>query len=191
VEAFPAVLMKRPNALLVILGRSSPGYKNQIEETIKRLNLACNVYVLDEVSQDVLPRYYQASDVVVSMGHSEGFPNTLLEVMACKVPIVVGRIAQIEELLEDDKNAWICEKQPQAIAAAILDVLDDQNKRQRVSNAAYATVKEYADIKKNGIKFSNDMKRYCATYNHSSWIKIILFKILYAIYRVQRKIIRI
>jgi glycosyltransferase involved in cell wall biosynthesis len=191
VEAFVSVLIKHPNALLIILGRPNPDYKNKIEEIIKRLNVASSVCVLDEVSQDVLPQYYQASDVVVSMGHSEGFPNTLLEVMACKVPIVVGRIAQVEELLEHDKNAWICEKEPRAIAEAILNVLDDQNKSQRISNAAYTTAREYADIKMNGVKFSNNLKRYCITYKRRPWMEIILFRMLYGVYCIQRKIITV
>jgi glycosyltransferase involved in cell wall biosynthesis len=191
VEAFHEVLTKHHNSLLIILGRSSPDYKKQIEETIERLNLADKVCVLSEVSQDVLSQYYQASDVVISMAHSEGFPNSILEVMACKVPIVVGRITQIEELLENDKNAWISEKEPQAIAAAILDVLGDQDKRQRISNTAYITAREHADIKKNGIKFSNNLKRYCATYKHKSWTEIVLFRMLYVMYRIQRKIINV
>lgn len=189
VEAFHEVLTKYDNASLVILGRASPDYKKQIEETIVRLNLKNRVRLLNEVSQDALLPYYQASDVVVSMGRSEGFPNTLLEVMACKVPVVVGRIAQIEELLEHDRNAWICEIEPRAIAAAILDVLDDREKRQRISNSAYMTAKEYADIKKNGITFSNNLKRYCAADKRGSWIEIIIFKIMYVMYRIQRKII--
>jgi glycosyltransferase involved in cell wall biosynthesis len=189
VEAFHTVLRKYDNASLVILGRSRPDYEYQVKEIIGRLNLTNNTYIRGEVSQEVLSQYYQASDVVVSMGRSEGFPNTLLEVMACKVPIVVGRIAQIEELLADDKNAWICEEDSQAIAAAILNVLDGQDKRQRLTNAAYATVKQYADIKKNGITFSNELKRYCATNKRRSWIEILAFRLLYAIYRIQRKII--
>ncbi len=190
-DAFRKGLAKHKNSLLIILGRSSPDYKKQIEKTIENLNLVDKVCVLSEVSQDVLSQYYQASDVVVSMAHSEGFPNSVLEVMACKVPIVVGRIVQIEELLEHDKNAWICEKEPQAIAAAILDVLDNQDRRLRISNAAYITAREHADIKRNGIKFSNDIKRYCAASKQKLWVELILFRVLYVVYRIQRKIINV
>jgi glycosyltransferase involved in cell wall biosynthesis len=189
VEAFHEVLPKYANALLVILGRSIPSYKKQIENIIERLNLRDKVCVLDEVSQEVLLQYYQASDVVVSMAQSEGFPNTLLEVMACRVPIVVGRIEQIEELLQDDVNAWVCGNEPQRIAAAILDALDSQDKRQRITNVAYKTVKEYADIRKNGVMFCNDLKRFNATYKRRFWLEIIAFRALYIIYRIQRKII--
>jgi glycosyltransferase involved in cell wall biosynthesis len=191
VEAFHTVSKEYPDTLLVLLGRSEPGYKRQVVETIARLNLGEKVSIVGDVSQAVLPLYYQASDVVVSMAHCEGFPNTLLEVMASKVPIVVGRISQIEELLENGKNAWICEKEPQAIAAAILDVLDNQDRRQQIANAAYLSAREHADIKMNGVKFSNSIKRYCAACKHSPYMKIILFRILYTIYRVQRKIIKI
>ena len=126
VEAFHTVLSRHKSAYLVLLGRSSPEYKFKVEETIRRLNMNDKVSIVGDVTQDVLPLYYQASDIVVSMGSCEGFPNTVLEVMACNVPVVVGRIAQVEELLEDNNNAWLCEIEPKSIAAAILDVLGDQ-----------------------------------------------------------------
>jgi len=189
VEAFHEVLTKRPNSMLVILGRSSPDYKDKIDKTIERLNLVDKVRVLSEVSQDVLPLYIRASDVVVSIGHSEGFPNTVLEVMACKVPIVVGKIAQVEELLENAKSAWICEIEPKAVATAILDVLDDQGRSERITNAAYTIVKEYADIRVNGITFSKNLKRVSAANIRWYRIELITFRILYVIYRIQRKIL--
>lgn len=188
IEAFHEVLTRYQDALLVILGRSSPDYKNQIEQTIKRLGLTKHVRILGEVSQDTLPLYYQASDVMVSMASSEGFPNSLLEVMACKVPVVVGKIVHIEELLENGKNTWVCDIESNAIAATILDVLNDESKRRRISDAAYMTVTEHADIKKSGMTFSDNLKQASANYNLSLGANIILFRLLYGIYRIQRKI---
>lgn len=192
VEAFYTVLQRHKRASLVILGRSSPDYKRQVEETVGRLNLKDHVHILGDVSQDSLLQYYQASDVVISVAQSEGFPNTALEVMACKVPIVIGNIPHIDELLEKNRNAWICEKEPGAIATAVLDILGDEENRLRISEAAYATAKEFADIKKNGISFSNKLKQVCgeAMQRHESILSVMIFKVMYSLYRIQRRLVQ-
>jgi len=188
IEAFPVILSRYPDALLVLLGRSDPVYKGVIEEQIRRLGVSENVKVLYEVTQDVLPLYYQASDVVVSMARSEGFPNTLLEVMGCKVSIVVGRIPQITELLEDDRNARICELETARISAAILDILDHREKAQRLADEAYVTVRQHADIRKNGIRFCNEVKGRLAVNRHARKIQLPGFRMLYLMYRVYRRL---
>lgn len=189
VEAFYTVLKLHDHIKFVILGRSTPHYKKMIEETVERLNLKDHALFLDEVSEENLLLYYQASDVVISMAQSEGFPNTALEVMACKVPLVIGSIPQIDELLENNRNAWICEKNPEAIANTVIAVLDDEKKRLRIAEAAYATTIQYADIKKNGITFSAKLKKVNADYSPKRlhWLSNIIFNLVFNIYRIQRK----
>ncbi|MHB1516209.1 MAG: glycosyltransferase family 4 protein [Acidiferrobacteraceae bacterium] len=190
VEAFHGVLAKYPKASLVILGRSTPGCKAGLTETIARLGLTRATVMRDEVSEDTLVQYYRASDVVVSVGSSEGFPNTVLEVMACRVPVVIGRIPQIEELLEDGRNAWICDIALQPLTEAILDVLGDRQKTQRICGAAYETARTHADIKKNGIIFSNGLKQAVAAYGTGFRPNMLPFRMLYAAFRIHRKIFR-
>ncbi len=191
VEAFHAVLSRHKSACLVLLGRESHEYRIKVEETINRLNINDKVSIIGDVSQNVLPLYYQASDVVVSMARTEGFPNTVLEVMACNVPVVVGRISQVEELLAHNKNAWLCEIEPKTIAAALLDVLGDQDNKQRIAYCAYETAREHADIKKNALRFSEHLKQVAAKYRRPSTAKIILFRILYFSYQLKSYIARL
>ncbi|NOT10832.1 MAG: glycosyltransferase family 4 protein [Methylococcaceae bacterium] len=188
VEAFPEILQSYSNASLIILGRSSPDYKRQVEDTVSRLNLADRISFRGDVSQDALLQYYQASDCVVSVAQCEGFPNTVLEVMACKVPVVVGNIPHIDELLENNRNAWICEKNPQAIATAILAVLGDATNRAAIVDAAYATAMKFADIKKNGIRFSYRLKQSLTNIQPASRVAQLVFKAIFLLYRIQRKI---
>ena len=191
VEAFHAVAAQHRDASLVILGRSSEHYKNRIKETIVRLNLADKAYVLNEVSEEVLSQYYRASDVVVSMASSEGFPNTLLEVMACKVSVIVGRIPQIEELLENDRNAWICDISVPAITAAINDVLRNRGKRARIVNTAYETVKRYGDISKNGVLFSDRLKKIAMEWKPGFRPMMFPFRMVYAMFCLRRRLLSI
>ncbi len=191
IEAFSTIANTFENATLLVLGRSNPEYKQKVEETITRLNLSARVSIKGDVSEDILLQYYQASDVVISVAQSEGFPNTALEVMACKVPIIIGNIPHIDELLENNSNAWICEKDPDAIAGSILQVLSDKEKRLRICEAAYVTAREYADIKKNGIRFSHQLKQFINSYKPQPVINNLVFKAMFYLYRIQRKLAKV
>lgn len=188
VDAFFKVLGKYPDSILVILGRADPIYLRQINEQISRLGISDNVMLQDEITQEMLPTYYRASDMVLSMARSEGFPNTILEVMACRIPVVIGKISQIEELLEDNKNALICEIDPHAISQKILDVLNN-GASEAITTEAFHLVQTYANIKTNGEKFSSQLKMRIISDKKVSYVGLLLFKCIYLFHRASRKIL--
>ena len=188
VTAFSMVLENHPEAMLVIIGRANQDYLQQISEQIKRLGISDNIILQGEVSQEMLPAYYRASDMVLSMARSEGFPNTILEVMACRVPIIVGRIKQVEELLEDSRNARLCDISARCISSAMSDLLAHRVYAAQQVQGAFATVSNYADIRTNGIKFSNEIKQYLCDSGRSTLFARLLFSTAYLMYRLNRKI---
>jgi glycosyltransferase involved in cell wall biosynthesis len=187
-EAFVGVLGRYPDAILVMLGRSKPAYRLKVEEAIAALGIASNVRFVSEVSQSALPEFYHASDLVVSMAPSEGFPNTILEVMNCEIPIVIGRIPQIEELLSDGVNARLCEIEKNSIETTMLDVLDKpEDCRQMVANAR-KLAQSVADIKKNGRIFSQHLKAALKQSHITPSPAIIIFRIVFFMYLMQTRI---
>jgi len=154
IESIVEITKHHPDAVLVVLGRFSEEYRNKIECLITDKHLTSSVRLIYEVGQDLLPLYYSASDVVVSMASSEGFPNTLLEVMACEVPIVAGRIPQIEELLVDAESARLCAINADEIAIAVTNVLTNPERYKMVADRAKEIVEMKGDIAVNGARFS-------------------------------------
>lgn len=162
VEGFAAVAARHPAARLVILGRSMRDYRERVLGDIARFGLAGRVSVLDEVGQDVLPTWYRAADVVVSVGAVEGFPNTVLEVMATGVPVLVGDIPQVRELLADGVNARLCALEAPAIARGLLDLLGDPAGAARLARAGQATARDRGDIAVNGRRFAEALRATAA-----------------------------
>ncbi len=154
VEAFSQVVKRHPHGQLVILGRYMPEYRAQVLAAVGRLGLDGQVRVLDEVTQDQLAPWYQASDVVVSVASVEGFPNTVLEVMACGVPVLVGDIPQIRELLTDGVNARICAIDATAIAGSLLTLVEDPAAARALGLRGRDTALEAGDIDANGRRFA-------------------------------------
>jgi glycosyltransferase involved in cell wall biosynthesis len=187
VEAFHKIRTQHPDAQLVIIGRATSEYLQRIEQMLEQLKLRDCTRVTGEVDQTILPLYYRAADVVVSLARSEGFPNTALEAMGCRIPVVIGRIPQIDELLEDDYNARICEIDPDSVAAAINDVIGDPQKRANIVEAAFRTVREFGDIRRNGVSFSEDLVRVLKGPAPGSRY---IFRLMFLFYRIHRRLLR-
>jgi glycosyltransferase involved in cell wall biosynthesis len=89
---------------------------------------------------DVQP-FYAAADVFVLPSHSEGSPNVLLEAMAANLPIVATAVGGVPEIVENNESAVLVPaNDPNAMAAAIARVLNDQDFARRLTTQSAALV---------------------------------------------------
>jgi rhamnosyl/mannosyltransferase len=79
---------KEVEGTILIVGKGA--LKNELEEKIKINNLINKIILVGEVSEGELSSYYQAANVFVlpSSHKSEAFGISLLEAMACGLPII-------------------------------------------------------------------------------------------------------
>jgi glycosyltransferase involved in cell wall biosynthesis len=76
-----------------------------------------------------------AADVVVMPSRWEGLPLTALEALASGTPLVATNVRGLRELLTDGENALLVPEEPDALAAAIRRVLEDDQLAARLSEA--------------------------------------------------------
>lgn len=173
VEAFHDVKDEFPNLKLIIIGRSLKEYRQKIEQYIQMNNLSSQVSIRDECMPHLLRYFYNASDAVISVAKSDGFPNCILEAMAYKKPVIVGAIEQVRELLINKKNSRLCEIDRGNIAEAIRDVFNHlEYYKNNVVSEAFDTVLNFGDIKKNGALFANEFIEIIKTKNLQKKINI-------------------
>jgi glycosyltransferase involved in cell wall biosynthesis len=84
IRAFAAVVEKNPNAKLVILGDGE--YREQLESLIQACQLTSSV-ILAGKHGNVYP-FLNTAKLFVFSSLWEGMPNTVLEALACELPIV-------------------------------------------------------------------------------------------------------
>ena len=66
-----------------------------------------------------------ASDVLLQASLSEGLPNTVLEAMACGLPVVVTDCGGLREAVDDGVEGLVCPRRsPQALADALGSLRD-------------------------------------------------------------------
>jgi glycosyltransferase involved in cell wall biosynthesis len=103
---------------------------------------------------DDLADIYRRSRVVVCASTCEGGPRFTVEAMACGTPAVSTPVGVMTELLQDGEAGRLCGFHAEGLAAALLDVLGDEERRCRMGHAAWtkaqpheyeAAIANYAD----------------------------------------------
>lgn len=103
---------------LIIVG-SGPE-RSSLEGLARRLSVSDRVQFIGEVPHSEMQRYYVAADVLVLASSREGWPNVLLEAMACGTPVVATAIWGNPEVVSSPEAGILARSQTaQGIVNAI------------------------------------------------------------------------
>lgn len=126
IEALPLL----PDATLVLAGAGED--ETRYRSLAQRLGVQDRVIFAGSLPHDQLPRWLAAADAMVLPSKSEGLANAWVEALACGTPIVICDAGGAGELLTDPVAGRIAEPSPQALAAAIGEVLATGSDPERV-----------------------------------------------------------
>ena len=152
IEAFDILIKEYPNLKLIMLGKGA--VKGNIEQKIRDLNLSKNIIINEFVPNSELPNIYQNSDVFVLPSINEGVPRTILEAMACGLPIVCTALPQLINIVEGC-GFVVPLRYPQALADAISKIISNKELSQKLGeNGRKNVVENYSweDTMKRTIK---------------------------------------
>ena len=187
IEAMPAIVEEVPKALLVLLGREVSEYRQRLEQRIDDLGLQERVRIMGEVAADRMADYINASDAVISMARTEGFPNTALEVLGCQRPLIIGRLEQVQEILADGEDCLMPEIDPADIAAAVTRLAHDPGLMKRLSAAGRQKAAAFGDIRVNGQNFADDIRRHVSD-NEEQRPGALFYRLIFLLFRLQKKL---
>lgn len=71
-----------------------------LSNEIKSIDTPKNVKFIGEVSHDEVLKYMKECDLFLFPTHTEGFPNVVLEAMACGMPILTTNVGAIPDMIE-------------------------------------------------------------------------------------------
>jgi glycosyltransferase involved in cell wall biosynthesis len=120
------------NCKLLLVGRFDGTEKN-ILHLINELGLKDKVLVLP-FSNDV-SGIYSASDIAIHSSLSEGLPNSLLEAMACGLPVVASDISSHKNVLKDDEHVLFTPKNANHLAERLSVLIADKDLRANYGKA--------------------------------------------------------
>ena len=124
-----------PEAQLLVCGEGP--LKSDLERKAQGCRVAHRVRFLGRIGHEDLNRFYSAADVLVLASSREGWPNVLLEAMACGTPVVATSVGAVPDFVNHPHAGCVVrERTVPAIAAAIRAMLAAPPSRHEVRNHA-------------------------------------------------------
>ncbi|MBN2385832.1 MAG: glycosyltransferase family 4 protein [Anaerolineales bacterium] len=127
-KSIPLVLARQPQVRFRCAGMAG---QPEALDWLKRLDVEAAVELLPPRPHAGMADVFRSAQVAVSPSTHDGTPNTLLEAMACGCFPVAGDLESIREWIVPGENGLLIDPaDPQALAQAILNALDDAGLRQ-------------------------------------------------------------
>ncbi len=136
-------LIATPDTHAVFAGDGA--MRAQLEARAREAGVAERVLFLGSVPQAQLVDVYNAADVLVLASLREGWPNVVLEAMACGAPVVASDVGAVREMIVNDSVGRVvsASSQPE-LNTAIADVLRMPVHREAVR--AHALTYDWASV---------------------------------------------
>jgi len=132
------------NAILLLAGTGGLDIHNcetQLRNAVKSAHLEKNVLFLGSVEN--IPEYLQASDLFVFPTENDAFPSSVIEAMACGLPVVTTPVGAIKTIVADQETGLIVEPgNRQQLYEALLTIISDKTLAFRLGQASRQIVEE-------------------------------------------------
>ena len=139
VEALALVRRQHPQAQLYVVGAGPD--RDLLSHQAAESGLASAVHLVGAVPNAELSSWYGAADVLLLASSREGWPNVLLESMACGTPVVATRVGGVPEIVQLPLVGRVVEERTAAaLSQAVLELLEQG----RLTENHRSAVRQYA-----------------------------------------------
>jgi glycosyltransferase involved in cell wall biosynthesis len=144
VEAARLVVDQHKDVKFMLVGDGS--LRRKIVSMVDRNGLSENVIFAGKLAHKEIAKTLQKATLFVLPSLREGMPFALLEAMACGVAVVGSHIPGISNVVTHEENGLLVPPEnPEALANAILMLLNDESLRRRLGqNARRLMVEKYS-----------------------------------------------
>ncbi len=142
----------RQQVCLAIIGGDASVSEENMSHEMARLHEIRDQYHLEQMvtflgkrSQDTLPYYYSAADVVVMPSHYESFGMVALEAMACGTPVVASQVGGLAYLIQDGVTGFhVRDQEPEELSRRLTEILENDSLHASLSQNAAEYAKGYS-----------------------------------------------
>lgn len=128
IRAFELIHNDFPESRLVLAGDGKTMRSMQ--------DLAANLHLTEFIKflgqRNDVPRLLAASDLFLSSSIEEGMPLVILEALVAGLPVVATEVGDIPRLITDDFGILVPPRQPPKIADAVIELLKDRPRMNRL-----------------------------------------------------------
>ena len=124
-------------------------YTKKIIKMVKDVGIENNTTFKKFLNEELMFKEYEKNDIIVSVPHSDGTPNSCLEAMVMKRPIFLSPLDYDKDIFRNDTVTMIEPFEPNQLIDLILKFIRRESKFEfmvKVENA-YHAVKQFGNIK--------------------------------------------
>jgi D-inositol-3-phosphate glycosyltransferase len=137
---------------LVVIGGDPEVAPAEMSAEMARIQQMCDdltvgkmVAFLGKRSQDTLPYYYSAAEVVVMPSHYESFGMVALESMACGTPVIASQVGGLAFLVQDGVTGYhVPDGDDKALCDKLTTLLGDPTLRRSLGRNAAMYAQKYS-----------------------------------------------
>ena len=134
----------------LVIGGGSPNPKPRelgvfatMDKIIEEAGMKDRVTRIGYVPDEMMRPYYQQAELFVMPSLFEPFGMTCQEAMACGTPVVASKFGGIRNTIRNGYNGYLVDSaNPREFADAILDLLQNEEKRKEIGENAYKVILE-------------------------------------------------
>ena len=122
----------------------------------EQLGKATVHYIERTTDLELVASYFQAAEIYVHVSKAETFPNTILEAMACALPVVASNVGGIGEQVVDGETGLLVEPlNSDRLAQAVLRLLKEPTLQQQMGAAGLARVRDYFTLERQAKQYQD------------------------------------
>ena len=145
ISAIREVVNLYPRTKVLLVGDGDEKYRLSLQEKVKDLELSSHIFFVGFYEN--VPHILRCLDIFSLPSLTEGFNRSLLEAMACGLPVVATAVGGNVEIVQDGVNGLlVLPSNPGALAFAITELLKDKEKARKMGLEGKLLVEENFSI---------------------------------------------
>jgi glycosyltransferase involved in cell wall biosynthesis len=149
-EALPGIIKKRPEVCLLVAGAGNESYLAELRNKVEELGIANDVIWAGFLEGEEKARVFAAARVFVLPSYSENFGIAAVEALSAGLPSVITAGVGIAKELKQAGAAMVIQPKAPELADAILMILCDKDRSDRLAAAGRAFADQHYSIASMG-----------------------------------------
>jgi glycosyltransferase involved in cell wall biosynthesis len=130
-----------PDLSLTMVGPDKDGSMHDVRSRAAQLGLRDRVEFPGRVPKTEVPRWLDRGDIFLNTTNVDNMPVSVIEAMACGLPVVSTAVGGVPYLIEHDKSGLLVPpSDPQAMADAVRRLLKERSLADRLARAARSKI---------------------------------------------------
>jgi teichuronic acid biosynthesis glycosyltransferase TuaC len=136
IRAFAQISPQNPRLQLYIIGEGP--LRPVLEKLITKLGIDDGVHLPGKKPNEELPLWFSAADISCLASAREGWPNVVMESLACGTPVVATRVGGIPEIIAGPEFGILVDQSVESVAFGIEQALSKRWDRDAISEKVRA-----------------------------------------------------